>query len=163
MGFLLHRLLEKYNLNYPDGISKDRWKFLIRKPTSLSGNELVIQQASRLSKTTRLLEVKAQIHQEPYITSLPVYKARLIFKARCRMLNLKNNFRGSNPILSCGMCDTELEDDDHIFERCPSLTQLREEKQITCKDELFDSGTSMDRLSSIAEFLVEVEKMLRKL
>ena len=79
------------------------------------------------------------------------------------MLNLKNNFRGSNPILSCGICGTDLEDDDHIFERCPSLAQLRDEKEITSRDELFDCGTSVERLSSIADFLVDVENKLRKL
>ena len=144
-------------------ITKDGWKNLIRKPTSLVGNTLVLQQASSLSKISKLLEVKDKVHQEQYITSLPVYKARLIFKARCRMLNLKNNFRGSNPVLSCGMCGTDVEDDDHIFQRCSSLAQLREEAQVTSRDELFEPSTSIERLSAIADFLVKVENKLRKL
>ena len=162
-GFRVNKLLEKYDLVYPDGISKEGWKNVIRKPTSVLGNTMVLQRASSLSKMTKLLEVKDQIKQEPYITSLPVYKARLLFKARCRMLNLKNNFRGSNPTLSCNLCGTDIEDDDHIFERCSSLADLREETQITSREELFDPNTSIERLSSIAEFLVKVEKKLRKL
>ena len=162
-GFHVHKLLDKYQLVYVDGISKDGWKHLIRNPTKSFGNTLVLQQAAALSKMTKLLEVKSQISQEPYITTLPVYKARLIFKARCRMLNLKNNFRGTNPVLACGICGTELEDDDHIFLRCPGLAELRNEKHIVTRDELFACGTSIERLSCIADFLVNVENKLRKL
>ena len=68
-GFRVNRLLEKYNLVYPDGITKDGWKNLIRKPTSLVGNTLVLQQASSLSKMSKLLEVKDKVHMEQYITS----------------------------------------------------------------------------------------------
>ena len=158
----IHKVLNKYELVYVEGITKDGWKHLMRKPTNLHGNVVVTDQAGKLSKMSRLLGSKNQIRREEYITSLPLFKARLLFKARCRMLNLKNNFRSNSPDLLCELCHTELEDDDHLFDRCPVLEPERSTLQIR-RDELFENDTPLERMSVIADFLIHVEKKLRKL
>ena len=77
------------------------------------------------------------------------------------MLNLKNNFRGSKVGLICDLCKAALEDDDHIFNNCPALEDIRTDLQVT-RNELF-RNISMERMSVIADFLCHVERMLRKL
>ena len=155
-------LLVKYGLIYQDDLIKERWKQIIRMPTYLYGNSLVFEQAGRLSKMSKLLVSKNSIKREQYISCLPLYKTTLIFKARCRMLNLKNNFRGSKVGLTCDLCKAALEDDDHIFNICPALEDIRTDLQIT-RNELFRNDISTERMSIIADFLCQVERMLRKL
>ena len=158
----IHKIMDKYGLVYVDGVSKERWKQIMRKPTQLYANYIVRDQASGLSKMTKLLGTKDHIKREDYVSSLPLYKTTLLFKARCRMLNFKNNFRGTNTDLSCDLCQADVEDDDHIFDTCPALDAVRNDLQIT-REELFQSDVTAERMAAIADFLCHVERVLRKL
>ena len=70
-----------------------------------------------------------------YVQSPTNYHARLVFKARCRMLNLRNNFRNGKTSILCELCGEETE--DHIIDRCVELQALRNEGSFS-RDELFD-------------------------
>ena len=78
------------------------------------------------------------------------------------MLNFRNNFRNGKVNILCELCEEETEDDDHIIDRCTALQALRSEGGYR-RDELFDPRTTVGRLSELANFLVQIEKKLRKL
>ena len=102
-----------------------------------------------------LLVNKKEIHRELYITQLNSKAASLIFKARCRMLNLRNNFKSTGP-LSCEKCNAPIEDEKHIFSVCPALSDVRNKFNINAFSELFQQETSIERFVEISEFLTEV-------
>ena len=45
----------------------------------------------------------------------------LIFKARCRMIKAKGNYKNGHPDLTCRMCKKEVETQGHILEEYPTL------------------------------------------
>ena len=158
----LQETLRRYNLQINEELSQEQWKSAIRKPSQIVGVEEVNEAATGLSKLARLVQSKRQMKREEYLSSLPHYHARLIFKARCRMLNLRNNFRNGKTSILCELCGEETEDDDHIIDRCSELQALRNAGGFS-RDELFDPCTTVERLGELANFLVHVENTLRKL
>ena len=158
----LQETLGRYNLHNNDELTNEQWKSEIRKPSQTVGIEEVNAAAAGLSKLARLVQSKPEMKREEYMSSLPHYHARLVFKARCRMLNLRNNFRNGKTSVLCELCGEETEDDDHIIDRCVELQTLRNEGGFS-RDELFDPSTTVGRLGEFANFLVHVENKLRKL
>ena len=158
----IQETLSLYNLQANQELSNDQWKWTIRKPSQLVGSADVYSAATTLSKLSRLVESKPEMKREEYLAGLPHYHARLVFKARCRMLNFKNNFRNGKASILCELCEEETEDDDHVIDRCTALQALRSEGGYR-RDELFDPRTTVGRLSELANFLVQIEKKLRKL
>ena len=124
------------------------------------GKREVIDEASGLSKMSKLLESKNTVSREDYLTALPIFKANLIFRSRCRMLNLKNNFKNGERDLQCELCKAEIDNDEHIFNNCPKLETFRNKYRV-CRDEVFRPETTCERMAEIAEFLAEVKKMRR--
>ena len=158
----IQEIFLKYNIVYNNNATKDGWKQTIRKPTQTVGNNEIIQEALKLSKMSKVLETKQLIRREEYLTKLPLYRAALIFKSRCRMLNPKNNFKNGNINFLCELCGEEPEDDDHILERCAELNNPRNE-ELFCRNDLFRNDTTVEQFYAISEFLMKVEKRLRKL
>ena len=161
-AYQMNSLLQKYNVTFDANTTKLAWKNQLRKPTRDVGESETLEKASQLSKMSRLLETKQVIRREEYLTTLPHYKATLIFKARCRMLNLKNNFRNGKGNLLCDLCHNDTEDDDHLLNACPELNTIRTNMNIH-RDQLFRLETTNDELSNVADFLVQAEQKLRKL
>ena len=135
----IHQVLDEYNLTMDNDITKETWKNQVRKPTSQAGKAAILEEASHLSKLSTLTATKQTVQSEKYITELPQYKAALIFKARCRMLNFKNNFRNGKTDLSCELCKANTEDDGHIFNDCEELQSIRGDIRY---EELFSSDTT---------------------
>ena len=156
----IHHVLCEYNIQHDRSLTKEAWKNSIRKPTSIVGKATIMAEASNFSKLSLLLASKETYRCEEYLTKLPQHKARLIFKARTRMLNIKNNFRNGRDEILCDLCHKDVEDDRHIFNDCGELVELRGDIQ---HEELFRADTTIERLSVIADFIVGVEKKLRKL
>jgi Zn finger protein HypA/HybF involved in hydrogenase expression len=48
-------------------------------------------------------------------------EASAIFKARTRMLDVKNNYRDKYNDTKCRKCDAETETQEHILEECPGI------------------------------------------
>ena len=76
------------------------------------------------SKVKHLLEGirewNPQVRQ-PYMDQLTRSQVSHIFKARTRMLDIKNNFRGKYENLTCRACKNAPETQQHILEECPSI------------------------------------------
>ena len=50
--------------------------------------------------------------------------ASLIFRARCRMLNFKHNFRNMYQDTKCRICEKEEETQEHAMETCEGIEPL---------------------------------------
>ena len=73
------------------------------------------------------------------------------------MINLKNNFRSNtNGDILCPRCHKEIDNEQHLFERCNQLEDLYRKYQIKSYEEIFESKTKMDRLKEIVEFIKEI-------
>ena len=73
--------------------------------------------------------------RQPYMDRLTRTQVSHIFKARTRMLDIKNNFRGKYENLTCGACKNAPETQQHILEECPNI-HINDE-YIVKKDDVF--------------------------
>ena len=111
----------KYNLPLNDQnikvMSKDQWRsFVNEKIRSYAFDTLVIQ--CQLNSKTNHLNYK-KFCQQLYITECDPQIARVIFKARTRMFDVKANFKTKyQGILYCPFCKIDEESLEHIF-ACP--------------------------------------------
>ena len=121
-------------------------------------NEYCTKKSINLSKlTTTLNKYKKEPKREQYIKSITRSEASIIFKLRTRMINLKNNFRNNtNGDILCPRCHKEIDNEQHLFERCNQLEDLYRKYQIKSYEEIFESKTKMDRLKEIVEFIKEI-------
>ena len=58
-----------------------------------------------------------------YMNMLNRHQISMIFKARTRMVDVKNNYRGKYPDNICRGCGSHPETQTHIFEECPKFHQ----------------------------------------
>ena len=84
----------------------------------------------------------------PYMTELPRSDVSVIFKARTRMLDVKNNFRGKYPNMKCRACNEEIETQEHVFTGCEKL-HSDESTKIKLAD-LFDDNADITKMKDIA-------------
>lgn len=63
-----------------------------------------------------------------YMNKLTRKQTSALFKARTRMLDVKNNFRGKYPDTERRMCKREIETQKHILEECSAMHTSDESK-----------------------------------
>ena len=56
-----------------------------------------------------------------YMNELTRKQTSLIFKARCRMIKVKGNYKNGHPNLICRLCGEKEETQTHILEECPTM------------------------------------------
>ncbi len=76
-----------------------------------------------------------------YISNLTRTQASTIFKARTRMLDVKNNFRGKYKSTECRLCKAETETQEHILEKCTIIHDTKNIPKIK-KEELFNNDNT---------------------
>ena len=73
------------------------------------------------------------------------------------MINVKNDFRNNtNGDILCPRCHKEIDNEQHLFERCNQLEDSYRKYKIKSYEEMFESKTKMDRLKEIVEFIKEI-------
>ena len=73
------------------------------------------------------------------------------------MLNLKNNLRNNtNGDILCPRCHKEIDNEQHLFERCNQLEDLYWKYKIISYEEIFESKMKMYRLKEVVEFTKEI-------
>ena len=96
-----------------------------------------------------------------YMYNLTRKQASLIFKARTRMLNVKNNFRNKVDIITCRMCNTEPETQEHVLEQCKEIH--KDNTMRTTKDEIHETDceklkTASHKIDRIMQIITKKEK-----
>ena len=73
------------------------------------------------------------------------------------MINVKNDFRNNtNGDILCPRCHKEIDNEQHLFERCNQIEDSYRKYKIKSYEEIFESKTKMDRLKEIVEFIKEI-------
>ncbi len=60
-------------------------------------------------------------HRPAYMNTLTRHEVSTIFKARTRMIDVKNNFRGKYKDTTCRMCKNQLENQEHVLTECHNI------------------------------------------
>ena len=84
--------------------------------------------------------------------------SNLLFKFRCRMYNVRNNFRNNYKLsnILCPMCETDDDTQEHLF-HCQKIRE-------SLPHEVFDRGISYeDIFDSNCDTLLEVAKLLKEI
>lgn len=95
------------------------------------------------SKVQHLIEGKGEwkpLKRAKYMNKLTRVQASTIFKARTRMLPVKDNYKNRHPEHTCRACGAARETQQHVLEDCPTLHPNGEYKVV--KDQLFSDNTN---------------------
>ena len=96
-----------------------------------------------------------QKYLQPNMTNITKEEAQLIFKLRCRMTNLKCNFKGNYDTLECRVCKIEEENQEHVINKCKKLNEDTEELDYK---KIFN-GTVTEKLRIARKFKINFEKL----
>ena len=125
--------------------------------------ENIEKQAKTKKKAAYLLQNTEEWTPEKprqYMAKLTRIQTTHIFKARSRMLHIKNNMRGAyKENMTCRLCNKEIETQEHILSECTKLHQ--ENKQLrTNAEEIYteDLDTLKRTANNITQIMEEVKK-----
>ena len=115
----------KYDIGFTDEqvkhLSKERWKsFIKNKVKTFVWNDLTAK--ALLQKHGQRTSLPSKLKKQDYLTTLPSTNARKIFHIRTGTIDLKGHRKykyGDNT--SCRLCDSEMEDVDHVINTCPAV------------------------------------------
>ena len=93
-----------------------------------------------------------------YMNQLNRFQVSTIFKARTRMLDIKNNFRGKYNNLTCRGCGEVNETQEHVLNECKSIHQ-NENTRVEQKDIFSNNITT---LTKTAESIDDIMEIIRK-
>ena len=94
--------------------------------------------------------------KQKYLEIRTTKQTTSLFKARNRMLDVKNNFRGKHKDMKCRLCEKENETQEHILEEC-QIIQEKIEKKIT-KTDLFQEDET--KIKETATKIIEIETIV---
>ncbi len=69
------------------------------------------------------------------------HQVSTIFKARTRMIDVKNNFRGKYPDNKCRGCKNEDETQEHVLQECVGIHNNNNDNKVTNQD-IFNEDTN---------------------
>ena len=152
------------NIEADDAIgSKEQVKKKINTKTHQYFKKRINKEGAEKSKVKFLLEGKGDEWtpgQRPkYMNELTRNQASTIFKARTRMLPLKDNYRTGKANLKCRACKQETETQTHALEECGNLHN--DQETTVRKWELFQDNT--DNLKKVAKKIDNIIKTLEGL
>lgn len=130
-------------------------KVHIRKKIQTKFRELLFNNKEGKSKIKYLTEGYLRNEKTTYTDLLDRQQTSIIFKARCRMLDIKNNYKNKYTNNTCRLCKQQDETQEHIFERCPETRKYNLDIR---KHIIFSRSTSI--LKDCADKIKNIQKML---
>jgi hypothetical protein len=149
------------NIEYITMLSKKEAKKRILETTQQKFEEKMKQKGENKSKVKFLLEGKQTNKSQKnkgYMNKLTRHEASTIFKARTRMLDVKNNFRGKHQNNVCRGCGNQNETQEHILEECNQIHPNEDCK--VKKEEIFDEAPQ--KLKEIAKKINSTMEKLKQ-
>ena len=124
-GNTTQKLLMKYELQHlnPISMSKLSWKQTVKEHVADFAFRELLKEAKDKSKTNHLNYSK--LTPQPYIFKLHPKAASTVFKLRSRNIECKANRKSNTTDLSCRLCQTEEETQEHIV-NCPGILEDNE-------------------------------------
>jgi hypothetical protein len=147
------------NIEDMSTISKGKSKSITKEAIRKKFENDIEQKIKTKSKLQYLNEGKKfwNLTQRPqYMNKLTRYEASTIFKARTRMLDVKNNFRGKYNDNKCRGCGKEDETQQHVLEECEGIAAKIKGK--VTKEEIFNEDT--EPLKKTAHKIKEIMNVL---
>lgn len=138
---------------------KYKTKRAVKLKTAASFKQKIEKSGENKSKITFLTQEKPnwQVYKrETYMNKLDRNDTSTIFKARTRMVSVKNNFRGMHKDNMCRACGQHEETQEHILEICEKIHSNNTTKVAT--QDIFTNDT--DKLKQTA---VKIRQTLQKL
>ena len=144
---------------------KQRTERIIKRKTKEYFKNKMEQEGTSKSKVEYLIMKKGLNNQWPpgnrqkYMNTMTRKQASIIFKARTRMLDVKNNFRNKYKDTECRLCRVEKETQEHILMECSKLHQ--DESTKVNLDDIFSPNVTAEtanKLMEIQETLDQWEK-----
>lgn len=105
-------------------LTKNGTKRVMREKSEKCFKEKIVKEGMGKAKVRHLLNGREnwRVNTRPeYMNRLTRWQASWIFKARTRMLNVKDNYRQTNQDDFCRLCREVKETQDHILEECPMI------------------------------------------
>ena len=91
-----------------------------------------------------------------YMLGMTRIQVSTIFKAKTRMLDIKNNFRNKYPNTQCRACNDSIETQEHVLEECPAI-HTEENSKVT-KEEIAQEDSE-----SLKDVCRKIEAAMAKL
>ena len=103
--------------------------------------------------------LKMQEYMLPNKNNISKEEIQLIFKLRCKVMNVKMNLKNMYDSYECQICEEEEESQIHIYQ-CKKIWEIRnQENQNIPQYEMIDKGNSNDQLM-VAKIFKENYKIL---
>ena len=118
------KIMNHINYQQTTEESKTTTKKKVKEAVNKAFHNEINESSKEKSKTQHLLNgiTKWAPGKRPqYMTSLNRNQVSLIFKARTRMLPVKNNFRNQHKDNLCRGCKAEIESQQHVLQECSGI------------------------------------------
>ena len=137
----------------------DQYKQRSKEKTLEYFKEKINREGNRKSKVRHLINGTQEWkpgERKKYMDKMSRNESSTIFKARTRMLDIKNNFRGKYGNMICRVCGQENEDQKHVMEECNGIHKSGDSK--VSEQELFDEN--IEKLRITARKIHEIMKCI---
>ena len=112
--------ITKEDMNLPTEAYKNK----VQEKINLEVQNEIEEAKEKKSKVKYLLEGTSEWEvgtSKPYMKQLTRNECSIIFKARARMMNVMNNYKGKHKDIKCRICKEEDETQEHILSECKVL------------------------------------------
>ena len=153
------KIMEGKKIKDISHMTKGQAKKEITKRIEISMEETIQKGRETKSKVQFLIDNKKPIwtkKRATYLGTMTRYDTSIIFKARTRMLDIKNNFRGKYRDLKCRACGEEDETQEHVLGRCRGIH--REDKTRVENEEIFSED-----ITELKDTAGKIRRILTKL
>ena len=167
---LIEQEKQKYDVSVTDDeigmMSKYKFKMLVQKRVESVAFQDLKERASQHSKSAGILSCigSRKMKKQDYLCGNNFTKEdiKLLFQLRCRMVEVKSNFRSFHGgDLSCRTCDTGLvEDEDHLL-KCKNL-QIDDQPQNVKYSDVFGSIEHQRRAVRLFKAILRKREILFK-
>ena len=129
------------NDNINNDYSKTRWKKIVKEKVIKKCEKDLSIEMKQLDKLTDIRQSDEQFCIKEYLKNMNLEDARVKFKLRTQMLNVKFNYKhmpyNEKSLWKCDSCQTAIDTQSHII-WCPSYSKLRAGKDIKNDSDLIE-------------------------
>ena len=122
-------LLKKYNLEEEESkikeMSKEEWKSLIDKKVCAETVEQY-NTACKNGKMTSSFHPITRLETKEYMKKMVPSKARILFKVRCKTIDLRGHRQYKYEDTTCRLCNEGFEDINHVLNECSHVEHKTE-------------------------------------
>ena len=127
-------------------MTKSKWLKIVKEACKEKAFSDLLDKQSEYSKGSTLQYGNLKMRTYLKTNLIHENQARLIFKIRTRMLNVKNNFKNNQTNLCCPICQNDEDSQEHMMMKCSIL-----ENKITSKEFLTMFGCDEEKMAEVVK------------